>query len=209
MADGDSTTPQSDLGAARQQDLDGQSGGISFSLTPGSGPGKLKVRYPGLDEFEIDPDGLKSWLQEHNLIHSPQQWTALDQMIQDAIQGGGTGRQEPPGHYNWDDQTQRPGTASDAQAEQMNEQQSQAWQRLLDAWNGFAGYVQNLRGALSSDGETVIQRCQRRDHVTQPHRLQLVGPDVLGRVQRVEPDRRRRLESRQLAARSGCRGGCG
>ena len=158
MADGDSANPQSDLGAARQQDLDGQSGGLSFSLTPGSGPGKLKVRYPGLDEFEIDPDGLKSWLQEHNLIQTPQQWTALDQKIQDAIQGGGTGEQQAPGHYNWDEQSQRPGSAGDAQAEQMNEQQSQAWQRLLDAWNGFAGYVQNLRGALASDGETVIQR---------------------------------------------------
>ena len=170
MADGDASQQpqfnqpnvQSDIGAAQQQQLDQSAGGLGFTITSAGTVGNVKVRYPGLDEFEISPEALRQWLQDHNLIHTPQQWTELDQKVQEAIQSGQSGQhaEQPPGHYNWDENTMTPARAANdpAQAEQMNDQQSQAWQRLLDAWHGFSQQVQYLRSSTGSDGETVIQR---------------------------------------------------
>jgi hypothetical protein len=161
MADGDGS-PQSNVSSAQQQQLDSAAGGLSFTISSGGSVDTVKVRYPGLDEFEISPDGLKQWLREHNLIQTPAQWTAVDQQVQAAIQAGQSGQhtEQPPGHYNWDEQTltQAQQARDPALADQYNDLQSQAWQQLLDAWHGFAQQVQNLHSATAGDGETIIQR---------------------------------------------------
>ena len=143
------------------EQVDDRTASAGITIRPGSGVESVRVRVPGMDEFETGPDQLREWLQQHGLVHTPQQWTEIDQQVQDAIQAGQSGQhtEQPPGHYNWDEQTLTPAQQGrdPAMAEEYNDAQSQAWQRLLDAWHGFAQQVQSLRSASTGEGEGVIQ----------------------------------------------------
>lgn len=134
--------------------------GGAITIRPGSGVDSIVVKLPDMDEFETGPDQLREWLREHGFVRTPQQWTRIDQLIQDAIQQRGPHRGNHPGAgaYQWDDYRHDPSGLTVAEEERFNEWQSQDWTRMLNAWEQFHQQVQDLRSIADGDGEEIIRQ---------------------------------------------------
>lgn len=135
--------------------------GASITIRPGSGVEDISVKLPDMDEFSTSPEQLRDWLREHGLVHTPQQWTAIDQKIQDAIQGRSPrprGNHPGAGAYQWDDYRHDGPDMTDADREHVNEMQSEDWTRMLNAWEQFHQQVQDLRSIADGDGEEIIRQ---------------------------------------------------
>jgi hypothetical protein len=113
-----------------------------------------------MDEFETGPDQLRDWLKDHGLVHTPQQWSDIDQQLQGAIQSGHTtaDSQAGAGSYHWDEyETNRSGL-SESQRDEIFDQQSADWTRMLNAWEQFQQQVTDLRSIATGDAETIIRQ---------------------------------------------------
>jgi hypothetical protein len=133
--------------------------GGAITIRPGSGVDSVLVKLPDMDEFETGPGQLRDWLREHGLVQTPQQWTRIDQLIQDAIQGrGGHGNHPGDGAYEWDDYRHDPSGLTVAEEERFNERQSQDWTRMLNAWEQFHQQVRDLRSIADGDGDEIIRQ---------------------------------------------------
>jgi hypothetical protein len=148
---------------ATGEHIDDHTASVGVTIRPGSGVESVRVRVPGLDEFEISPGDLHDWLQRAGLIHTPQQWTAIDQQLQQAIQGhpAHTEHHGPgAGNYQWEDYAIRHNqpTLSEPEREAVDEEQSQAWNRMLAGWQQFLDQVHDLRSLAGGDAESVIRQ---------------------------------------------------
>lgn len=133
--------------------------GGAITIRPGSGVDSVIVKLPDMDEFETGPDQLRDWLREHGLVHTPQQWTRIDELIQDAIQRPGHHGNHPgDGAYEWDDYRHDPSGLTVAEEERFNERQSEDWMRMLNAWEQFHQQVQVLRSVADGDGDEIIRQ---------------------------------------------------
>ena len=142
---------------ATGENVDDSAASAGITITSGGTVDSVRVKVPGMDEFETGPDQLRDWLQQHGLVHTPAQWTAIDQQLQDAIQRGHATTQTPAGMYHWDDYT--PGAnADDRTREELNEQQSQDWNRMLNAWYEFERQVHDLRSIADGEAEPIIRQ---------------------------------------------------
>ncbi len=131
--------------------------GGAITIRPGSGVDSVIVKVPDMDEFETGPDQLRDWLREHGLVHTPQQWTRIDELIQDAIRHPGHHGNHPgDGAYEWDDYRHDPSGLTVAEEEGFNERQSQDWTRMLNAWEQFHQQLQDLRDL--TDGDEIIRQ---------------------------------------------------
>lgn len=146
--------------------MDGDEGSFSITIRPGSGLDSVRVQVPGMPEFETGPEQLRDWLREHQLIHTEHQWTQLELDLMRAIQEGRQRAQQPHRHgpgegaYQWDDFATRhdqPGMSVPEQ-ESVNEEQSRAWTRMLNAWEQFHQQVQDLRSIADGDGEEIVRQ---------------------------------------------------
>lgn len=142
---------------ATGEHLDDGAASAGMTIRPGSGVESVRVKVPGMDEFETGPEQLREWLQQHGLVQTAQQWTAIDQQLQDAIGRGHTpaGNQPAGGSYHWDDYS--PGVnAGDGIREELNETQSADWTRMLTSWQEFEQQVNDLRSVAGDDAELII-----------------------------------------------------
>jgi hypothetical protein len=150
---------------ATGEHIDDHTFSAGITIRPGSGVESVRVRVPGMDEFETGPEQLREWLQTHGLVHTPQQWTELDQQLQDAIQGrshAGAHHHGPgDGAYQWEDfgiRHNQPGL-TESEREAVDEEQTAAWTRMLHAWEQFQQQVADLSSLASSDeAEPVIRQ---------------------------------------------------
>src|SRR6266516_4045860 len=69
---------------ATGEHIDDHTTSVGVTIRPGQGVESVRVRVPGLDEFEINPDDVHDWLQRAGVIHDPQQWAAVDAQLQQA-----------------------------------------------------------------------------------------------------------------------------
>jgi hypothetical protein len=134
--------------------------GGAITIRPGSGVDSIIVKMPDMDEFETGPQQFRDWLREHGLVRGQDQWTRIDQLIQDAIQGHDAHRGNHPGDgsYQWDDYRHDPSGLTTAEEERFNEWQSEDWTRMLNAWDQFHQQVQDLRAVADGDGEEIIRQ---------------------------------------------------
>lgn len=135
----------------------------SVTIRPGAGVESVRLRVPGLDEFEINPADVHDWLQRAGMIHTPQQWTAIDQQLQQAIQGHHAAAQHHgpgSGNYQWEDYAIRHNqpTLTEPEREAVDEEQTQAWTRMLDGWQQFLDQVHYLSSIAGDDAESIIRQ---------------------------------------------------
>ena len=148
---------------ATGEHLDDHTASAGITIRPGRGVESVRVRVPGLDEFEINPADLHDWLQRAGLIHTPPQWTAIDEQLQQAIQGHPAPTQHHgpgTGNYQWEDYATRHNqpTLTEPEREAVDEEQTQAWTRMLQGWQQFADQVHDLRGVTGGDAESIIRQ---------------------------------------------------
>jgi hypothetical protein len=144
--------------------MDGDEAGAGITIRPGEGVDSVRVQVPGMPEFETGPQQLRDWLREHNLVHTPQQWTDIDRQLQDAIQGRGqrSGHRHGPGDgaYQWEDYAVRrdqPGL-NNPEREAIDEEQTERWNRMLHAWEQFHQQVQDLQSIADGDPDQIIRQ---------------------------------------------------
>jgi hypothetical protein len=142
---------------ATGENIDDGAAGAGITITSGGTIDTVRVKVPGMDEFETGPDQLREWLEQHGMIHTQHQRTAIEEQIDAAIQRGHATHQPAGGEYHWDEYT--PGShADDQMRESLNEAQSQDWQRMLNSWNEFERQVHDLRSIANDDAEAIIRQ---------------------------------------------------
>jgi hypothetical protein len=152
--------------------MDGDEGSVTITIRPGSGLESVRVQVPGMPEFETGPDQLRDWVREHGFVRTPHQRTQFEQDLDRAIEEGRRRAQQQPqqqqprrhgpgdGTYQWDDFATRhnqPGL-TDPEREAVDEEQSAAWTRMLNAWEQFHQQVQDLHSIADGDSEQIVRQ---------------------------------------------------
>ena len=142
---------------ATGENVDDSAGGVGITITSGGTLGAVRVKVPGMDWFETGPDQLREWLEQHGYVRTPAQRSEVERQLDEAIQRGHITTQPAGGEYHWDDYSVG-SNASDSLREEMNEQQSQDWQRMLNSWNEFERQVNDLRSVSGGSAEEIVRQ---------------------------------------------------
>lgn len=140
--------------------VDDHAASAGITIRPGRGVDGVRVRVPGMDEFETGPEQLRDWLREHGLVHTPRQWSAIDQQLHDAVQGRDqTQHANHPGagSYEWDDYRHDSGM-TESDSERVHEMQTEDWNRMLNAWEQFHQQIVDLRSIADGDQNEIIRQ---------------------------------------------------
>jgi hypothetical protein len=117
-------------------------GGV-ISITP-DGP-TVTIMIDG-NNFQVNPSEIRQWIIAHGATNRQVVWNPSPTTAQQGPRPGN-------GEYQWERYRVEDGS-DDQHREALNEEQSQAWQRMLDAWGLFQQQIQQL-GALT-DGDAII-----------------------------------------------------
>ncbi len=102
------------------------------------------------NNFQVEPDQVHQWLVDHGLLG--RQVQVQQQPLQSIPQGPAPGN----GVYQWENYSTADPNLTDGQREDLNEQSSQRWGGMLDAWNLFQKQLAQL--AQLTDGDAIISK---------------------------------------------------
>jgi hypothetical protein len=143
-------------GTGEQQDDQIASAGIT--IWPGQEVDSIRVRVPGMDEFETGPQQLRDWLREHKLVPTQRQLDEIEQQITDALVGH---TQKPhgnhPGAGSYESDGYRAGS-TEVDRDRIDETRTEDWTRMVNAWEQFHQQVQDLHSIAGGEQNEILRQ---------------------------------------------------